>query len=295
MPRFKAFAKQLLPNWLKRALAKMLRRIYEPPASIKSLIAFRGRFRVKVEGKYFSLFYKDRWIERDLFWKGISGYEKESVKIWINSLKEAKTVIDIGANSGLFSLLTKTLNNAAEVYAFEPLPVFKNDLIANCTLNQFNIHVQEYALSDFTGKAKFYFPQQYAGNIYSSSLSKQHYFEHQSTKPDEIDVEVTSFDAFAHGRNITSVDLVKIDAEGHDFEVLEGMKETIIKYQPDFLVEIQSDEIGKKIMKVLPPSTYLYFNINESKGIRRVMTLTQSDTLNFFICKLHTANKLNLI
>jgi FkbM family methyltransferase len=294
MSNLKSFIKRLLPNWSKKVIAKSLKTFYNPPNSVKSLIAFSGSFKVNVEGKYFYLYYKNRWIERDLFWKGITGYERESVNIWIKALKEAKTVVDIGANIGLFSLLVKTLNPGAEVYAFEPLPVFKADLISNCALNKFNVNVEGYALSNFIGKAKFYFPKEYAGNPYASSLSKEHYFNHQSTEPVEIDVEVTSFDAISNRISFKSVDLVKIDAEGHDFEVLEGMIDTIMTYQPDFLIEILSDEIGEKIMKILMPSTYLYFNINEGKGIRQVTRLTHSDSLNFFICKHDTAKRLNL-
>lgn len=210
------------------------------------------------------------------------------------AVKQVKTVVDIGANIGLYSLLAKTFNPCAEVYAFEPLPVFRNDLLSNCALNKFNIHVEEVALSNFSGQAKFYVPKEYGGNLYSSSLSKQHYFNHQSTEPIEMNVAVTSFDALSKKKLFTSVDLVKIDAEGHDFEVLEGMQDTIMKNQPDFLIEIQSNEIGNKVMSILMPSVYLYFMIDENNGPIRVANLKKSSGLNFFICKHSTAKRLNL-
>lgn len=291
----KKFLKSIIPNSVKKALSETLRPFGMPPKSILNLLAFQGSFNLDVDGKILRLSYTNKWIENDLFWKGFTGYEKVSMNIWMQAAKSARTIIDIGANSGFFSLVGKSVNPDADVYAFEPLPKFTALLQANCDLNQYyDIQVDKRALSNFVGSSIFYVPEEYHGNEYSSSLSKEHYLLHQSSKPQEITVGVTTFDDFVREANIRQVDLVKIDAEGHDYLVLEGMKETIKNHQPDFLVEIHSDEIGRNIMMILPPSSYLYFNINEEAGARAVSVLTKSDTFNFFICKPETAHKLSL-
>ena len=290
----KKLLKSLMPNFLKKALAEALRPFGTPPLRMLNLLAFHGTFTLDVNGKPLRLTYTNKWIENDLFWKGLIGYEKVSMEIWQKAAKDAHTIIDIGANTGFFSLVGKTVNPAAIIYGFEPLPKFRALFQANCDANHYDIHVDKRAVSDFVGSSIFYVPEEFQGNEYSSSLSKEHYLKHQSTEPLQVSVEVTTFDDFMQEVNLGPIDLVKIDAEGHDFEVLAGMKETIRKYQPDFLVEIHSDEIGLNIMSLLPSSSYFYFNIDEEVGARRVPALTKSDTFNFFICKPETAAKLSL-
>lgn len=261
---------------------------------MKRLLAYDGEFVVKAGQSQFRMLHTNRWIENDIFWQGLAGYEPQSVDVWIRAAQQAQTIIDIGANSGLFALLAKAVQPKSAVYGFEPLPNFRELFQQNSRLNNFDIHVDGHALSNFVGEATFYTPQEQQGNVYSSSLSKEHYFEHQHSQPEELKVPVTTFDEFAKQNNIGVVDLVKIDAEGHGFAVLEGMRQTVQNHTPDFLIEIQTEDEGRNTMQILPPETYRYFNIDEKSGLKSVPMLTTSDTLNYFVCKATTAQKLSL-
>ena len=294
MSATKIFLKSLFPNSLKKSLAEGMRGKPSIHPKLVSFLAFDGDFSVKIGDRNLKLIYTNMWIENDVFWKGIDGYEKVSMDIWRKCAENAGAVMDVGANTGLFSLVAKTVNPSATVFSFEPLPFFRDIFVRNCRLNDFDIQIDDHALSNFIGASKFYVPELHKGNQYSSSLSMDHYLAHQDSKPQEVDVQVSTVDTYFQDKALTALDLVKIDAEGHDACVLEGMKETIQKFHPDFLIEVQSDEIGEQIMVILKPEEYVYYNIDEEKGARKVSSLTKSDTLNFFVCKPATATAIGL-
>ena len=293
MPSLNRRIKAALPNPVKRAVAHALRPI-GAPRRLQNLLAFDGEFALPLDGKTLRWQYADRWIERDLFWHGWPGYEPVSLALWHRAARGARTIIDIGANSGIFGVSAKVLNPSARVIAFEPLPLFADALARNARRNAVDVQLVRAAVSSTEGKAQFFVPEELAGNIYSSSLSREHYDRHQASTPNILDVDVVMFDRFAEREDVRTVDLVKIDAEGHDAEVLAGMAGILARDHPDCIVEIQSDAEGARLMPHFEPSRYAYFNLSESGGPRRVARLGRSDTVNFFICKHETASALGL-
>jgi FkbM family methyltransferase len=293
-------ASQSLPNTLKKSLAHTLKKGLTPPERFWDLLAFEGNFSVELatspqETRTFQVTHTGEWLENSLFWKGISGYEPISFDLWQKACRFSKTIFDIGANTGLYSLIAKTIHPSSQVYAFEPLPMFNQALNKNIQLNHYDITVIDQAVSNFIGAAEFYAPQRGQGNLYSSSLSMAHYENHQTSTPIVHQVQVTTLDQFVQTREIRSVDLVKIDAEGQDANVLKGFIQGIQRFQPDFIVEVQSDEIGQEIQTLLSPDRYLYFNVDETLGLQQSDRLQKQYWLNYWICKHETAHKLNLI
>src|ERR1017187_7119511 len=78
---------------------------------------------------------KDR-IAIKLARRGLWGYEGETIRIFLALVKEAQTVIDIGATTGLFALLAAKVKPACQVWAFEPVPFIFDMLLKNIRLNQ---------------------------------------------------------------------------------------------------------------------------------------------------------------
>jgi FkbM family methyltransferase len=160
-----------IPNFVKKALSLTLQKKIVPPERLWDLLAFEGSFSVDLDQQRFQVSHTGEWLENSLFWKGISGYEPISFELWKNACRFSQTILDIGANTGLYSLIAKTVNPGTQVYAFEPLPSFNAALRKNIRLNGFDVEVVEQAVSDFIGTAEFYAPQRGQGNLYSSSLS----------------------------------------------------------------------------------------------------------------------------
>ena len=138
------------------------------------------------------------------------------------------TVVDCGANTGqwsaaLLSAFGRREGEAAlRLYCFEPsAPTFEK-LTANLAPlagGGVALHPIRQALSRRAGDATLYVVHEAAG---TNSLTRAA-AEHRATEA----VEATTLTAFARGRGIERIDLLKIDAEGHDFEVLAGARELI--------------------------------------------------------------------
>lgn len=144
-------------------------------------------------------------------------YEKGTTRLFSDLIKEGMVVSDIGANVGYYSLIAARLvGESGRVFAFEPAPDNFALLVKNIEANGFgNIIPVQKAVSDKTGR----------GTLFLWNEPDLHNMREHHEKG-SIEVEVITIDEFMKNINRT-VDLVKMDVEGSEMRVLEGMVETI--------------------------------------------------------------------
>lgn len=148
-------------------------------------------------------------------------------------------IIDVGANTGFYSLVGVAARKNLKVWAFEPDPHVRPILKKNLKLNRVRRRVRVFpiALSDARGSADLYVPTQEHGLIEtSSSLEKTFKDAHSEV----IRVPVDTIDRVMSGlRNIfRKVAIIKVDVEGHEAAVLRGATETVRKHRPLMFVEV---------------------------------------------------------
>lgn len=263
------------------------------PQRIYRHLHFRGVFRVKAApGLQFKLRHYGFEIENEIFWKGLDqGWEKVSIGIWKQLCPQAKVIFDIGANTGIYSLIAQTMNPDASIYAFEPVDRVYEKLVENCRLNGFPVTCVEKAASNYTGKARIYDTTD--AHALSVTVNKN---LHDPDRPViEKEISTITLQQFIEDAGINRVDLIKMDVETHEAEVLEGFGEYLNRFRPSMLIEILNDEVGKKIGDLVAGLDYLYFNIDENKGIRQVDSISHSDYYNYLLCSKTTAQQLKLI
>jgi FkbM family methyltransferase len=159
--------------------------------------------------------------------------EKGTVNFLKSFIKNGDMVFDVGANIGFYSLLFSTSGPDTKVYSFEPMPVTFERLKQNVLLNskENNININNIALSDKDEDLKIYlFKELHHGY---SSISTQ-------GRSDAVgfDVHGTTLDKFISENKINSADIIKIDVEGAEKRVLEGAKDSIMKFNPSILIEM---------------------------------------------------------
>lgn len=135
-----------------------------------------------------------------------------------------KTVIDVGANIGDFASCLSSRNPHAVVYCIEP--EFENyKILARRFENIPTVHTYNFALGEFEASKV----SLYAANSGSSqaSLSKRSIGLTPSQFGHVNFVDLKTLDQFKSDLGIESIDLVKIDVEGHEFEVLKGAEPSI--------------------------------------------------------------------
>lgn len=138
--------------------------------------------------------------------------EQKETEVFLSRVHSGMTLLDIGANIGLYSLLSaKRLGGSGFVHAFEPTPFVANRLRDNVRLNHFhNVIVNQIALSDQAGTVKFYVHEE----ADCSSLA--------AVSSNSIEVQTMSLDEYLRRAAIQRVDLIKIDVEGAEVKVLRG-------------------------------------------------------------------------
>lgn len=167
-------------------------------------------------------------------------------------LREEATVVDIGANIGLFSLFVRSLCPRASVYAFEPNPVAFAALEANCDLYGPGLHPFHAGVSDRRGSASFtFYPgssvfsgfhpnleedrqaiQAVVANLVEAELgnpteSVVHYVEELTAdrlKAESFECPLLSVSDIIRENHLQRVDLLKVDAEKCELEILRGIE-----------------------------------------------------------------------
>lgn len=204
------------------------------PAAIYRHLPFRGVVSVRVpHGESFQIHAKGHVIENRLYWRGLLGHEGECMQAWIRLAQTARCVLDIGANTGLYSLAAGAVNDSASIHAFEPVPRIAAIARDNTALNDsMNITIHEAAVGAATGKALLHDP----GGDQPSSASLVEGFIKATSK--SFEVNVLTIDSFRDNQNIPHVDLIKLDVEGVEELAFAGMEKTIEACKPSILVEV---------------------------------------------------------
>jgi FkbM family methyltransferase len=148
-------------------------------------------------------------------------------------------VLDIGANTGIFTLLAAAASPHVRVCAFEPLDIARDLLLANIACNPHladRIQVEPFALSRTRSVAPFFETINDHGLVStSSSLELAHADLVGLHVRREVATETLDNWAVQTDRPIR---LMKIDVEGHKHAVLQGGHRTITRHRPIIIVEI---------------------------------------------------------
>lgn len=205
-------------------------------------------------------------IENRLYWEGLYSHEPKSMRRWIELAARARTVLDIGANSGVFTLAA-AVAGAGRIHAFEPVPRIHRILDTNVELNGMtNVVCSPMAIGDQIGDAEIFDPG--GGAPTSASISATFANTHFGSSIASYRVPVTTIDQYCAQLEIFDVDLVKIDVEGHEEFVLKGMQEMVRTSQPAILMEVLEEyEAGLHALTMrLFGSTHDWLRIVEGTG-----------------------------
>ncbi len=170
---------------------------------------------------------------RHRFWRYANRTERDSIA-FIKSLDlSGATVLDIGANRGVFTYwLSKVVGDSGTVVAFEAQPELKQTIQEVERLFKLpNVDLRMTALSNTCGVTTF--NRAYAGHGGGSieSVSTEH------VESESIEVEMSTLDALRDSLR-RPVKFLKCDVEGHENAVFEGAKQFLIEDKPLILVEI---------------------------------------------------------
>jgi FkbM family methyltransferase len=195
-----------------------------------------------------------------------SNYEKYIQEIFNENYQrykdeKDKIFLDIGANIGRFTVLNAL--RGYKIYAFEPAePIFKR-LERNVKLNNLNnVILIPYALSDVETEFEF---EYFEGFEASSRISMQKdelskYAKILKIKTKKLDDIVKEYVI-----DINKIRLIKIDVEGHEYNVIKGGIKTFKKLENvDITIEIWDSNPNKeKTLKLMRELGFKYEQISK--------------------------------
>jgi len=169
-----------------------------------------------------------------------NNFERE-IQDWFQCPKNG-VFIDVGANIGRYVI--QLTNKASKIIAFEPSPDTFKTLNKNIEINNIsNVETHQVALWNKDEPLEFY--------IYTSS-GRNSVGIKPGTIIKKIIVQGKRFQTFIENGivKLNRLDLVKIDVEGSEYEVIQGMEVMLKTFYPRLIVEIKEPNEIKVIQKL---------------------------------------------
>lgn len=157
------------------------------------------------------------------------------IKLIHSQMKPGDVFYDIGAHTGSYSIILAKRVNSCLVYSFEPNPQSFARLKRNVHLMRLDkeITAQNAALGEAVAELQFYISSDSA----RSSLHKFNASVRGNRIVNTVTVNCYSIDYLVEAGICKAPNILKIDTEGHEYEVLLGARETISNSHPQIFVE----------------------------------------------------------
>ena len=170
-----------------------------------------------------------------------------------------KTVIDIGANIGLYSIYSAiNTNDSCRIFAFEPSPETYNVLAENIGKNNLAKKITPIKKA-VTGKStvlQMSLPDNpFCHNLYG--------FQNSPTK---VDVQTTSLTEIIRENKIDFIDVLKLNCEGAEYDILLNLPEVVLDKIGEIRMEYHQTTINGTRVEVQQIIDHLCkkgFNINK--------------------------------
>ena len=190
-------------------------------------------------------------------WRKISGsaYEEAFDKYVVAKIQPGSVVWDIGANVGFFTdKFSQAAGESGKVIAFDPSPGCVASLREQFDGNE-NVIIEALGMADKVGTEDF---SSSASTDPTSGLGVR------SNHEGVITVNITTGDTYADEHASSKPNYIKIDVEGYEYEVINGMVNLLSdKGLKAIFIEMHFLELAKRNLEYAPTSIV---NTLESKG-----------------------------
>lgn len=202
----------------------------------------------------------DDWVGRTLYYFG--DLDPKLSRVFRQILRPGDTVLDVGANIGVMSMLAASLvGPGGAVHSFEPQPQLTSMLRESVSRNGFrNVHIHEYALGDKTETRVLGVHMDNSGWA-SLESDPSDYIRPVSVKVQEA---ASCFDSLG----ISAVRMLKMDVEGYEPVILRAAMPFLERIKPHaVLFEITNHDLSfndQPIVQLLAPLGYRFLDIPRS-------------------------------
>lgn len=288
-----------LVNGVVRNLIRFAGRFFNRMEWIENRYRVYGTVTLCLEGVKFKMHsLADDHIVNELFYH--RDYENDEFR-WIKFITaRSHCFVDVGANTGIYSVFAASANPKLHVFCMEPHPGNFSRLQTNILANHLiNITPMPVAAGATSGSLQFTIPFD-AGVSTTSSANEAFASNFHKIRQRNIEVPQVSLDEI--GLELTSRDLLKIDVEYYELQVLHGCRRILAETRPLLLLEvlqyerliqqfpemkgkIQEDH-ASRILEFLNTFGYTPYSMNKSELIR-CDDVKAASTRNFLFMPRH--------
>jgi FkbM family methyltransferase len=217
----------------KQRLSERMRRIFD--------VSLEGEYIERRGGLLWAINPGD-YIQQDLFWS--SAKDAADIREALRCMPKGGVMFDLGANFGFYAITIATaLRGDCRIYAFEPNPPTMRRFRKNLELNSISgVHPREEGLSDATGHAFVVDQPAHSGAAYLDQALNS---ANGIPAGIHLTTHVTTLDLFCEQQKIDRLDLIKLDIEGAELRSLRGGVETLRRFQPVLLIELNPDTLER--------------------------------------------------
>lgn len=221
----------------------------------------------------------DDYIGMALYWRGLKHWEHETFPLFRELSRRSRGFVDIGASTGVYSLVAGMENSNLSIVAFEPVPRVVTRLREHVLLNHLEdrVHVVESAVGPEAGRTKFFVPDgdtPTGGRVGASDGESGRIIEVAMSRLE--DCLPSDF----------HLDLMKIDVEGFEGPLLQSVRELLAKHRPHVVVEFLSDGSYPEACEVFHSLGYHIFHLGPNGPVQQstVRPAAQTEYRNYW-CK----------
>ncbi len=224
-------------NPIIRNLVRILSKVFKPLRRFTALYRIYGVVNIEAYDVSFQVYCEaDDHIANEIFYG--QGYEDGEFKLIKILVEKSNIFVDVGANTGIFSIFAAKINRNLKVLSFEPHPSNYARLQKNISVNQLkNIDTFSNAIGSNDSDLTFVIPADLSISTVASS-NQAFTKSHQGTDCKSILVQQRTLDQLLLNLPITSSDVLKIDVELYELEVLKGAALTLMAKRPLIVIEI---------------------------------------------------------
>jgi len=186
---------------------------------------------------------------------------------FFGSAAKLKVVFDVGANEGQTAAHYVRAFPYAQIYSFEPVAATYKSLVQRVSKCQ-RVRTFQLAFADSNRTARIQLASVSGHNSLQNELS-----DGASSSSGEL-ITIRTLDSFCAEENITHIDLLKIDAEGFEFQILKGAEKMLGAHQIQFiLAEVTFDSCNKfhtsffHLAEYLHGCGYHFFDLYDENGL----------------------------
>ena len=217
----------------------------------------------KMIGGYGPFLFHPRFLFRDFSGWGIA--KNVDFKASVEECRGKKCFLDIGAHIGLVSIpISVVLAEGGMVYAFEPADFDRRYFSENVSLNKFkNVSIHDYLVGKEYKENVDFYQQKDESGVSSVVIHNKH--PERYVKKNKIQI---SIDRFCTDRDLKP-DVIKIDAEGNEFDILAGAEKTLREHKPVIYISLHGGhliELGRDISEIFQIAENLGYDFTYING-----------------------------